>query len=52
MFYSGCESAERCVVKVAHKRKLRSAVNKNVCNDILIALSYWMTLRKRKDTGN
>jgi len=45
VYYLGCERAERGVVIVVHKVILRSVVNKNVCNDIIIALSSWMTVR-------
>jgi len=33
---------------VVHKIILRSVVKKNVCNDIIIALSSWMTVRKER----
>jgi len=46
VYYFGGERAEKCVVIVVHKIILRSVVKKNVCNDIIIALSSWMTVRK------
>lgn len=48
VYYFGGERAERGVVIVVHKIILRSAVKKNLCNDIIIALSSWMTVRKER----
>jgi hypothetical protein len=44
--YFGGERAERSVVIVVHKIILRSVVKRNVCNNIIITLSSWMTVGK------
>jgi hypothetical protein len=48
VYYFGGARAEEGVVIVVHKIILRIVVKKNVCDDIIISLSSWMTVRKER----
>jgi hypothetical protein len=48
VYYFGGVRAEEGVIIVVHKIILRIVVKKNVCDDIIIALSSWMTVRKER----
>jgi hypothetical protein len=48
VYYFGGARAEEGVVIVAHKIMLRIVVKKNVCDDIINALSSWMAVRKER----